>query len=116
MSTPRRIFQLREIEAAYQFAADGGQALHLMPESFAHLRTDTPSCFKGRGEIAHLFDQNLERLTRTARSLGVRIIKVERQGSRGQHIDLCGGPLARARTQFSAGASTEPHLRQKELF
>ena len=67
-----------------------------MDERFAYLRKDTPSCFKGRGQIAHLFDMDRGRLISTARRLGVRVIRVEREGTHRQHIDLCGQPLARA--------------------
>lgn len=74
----------------------GGIAIHTMDESFAHLRKDTPSCFKGRGDIAHMFDQNKARLTTNAKKLGVRVIKIEREGQEGQHIDLCGSPLNKA--------------------
>lgn len=91
-----KTFQQMELLSAYDHAAAGGQALHLMAERFAHIRPDTPACFKGRGQIAHLFDQNRERLVATAKRLGVRVIRVEREGTRRQHIDLCGKPLARA--------------------
>ena len=91
-----KAFKLREIREAIAHAAQGGQALHLMDESWAHLRPDTPNCFKGRGQIAHLFDQDKARLVATVRRLGVRVIKVEREGAPGQHVDLCGKPLALA--------------------
>jgi len=92
-----KIFQQRDLQAAYAHAGAGGQALHLMDGSFAHLRRDTPNCFKGRRQIAHLFDQDRERLVRTARKYGVRVIRVERDGDPlRQHIDLCGRPLERA--------------------
>jgi hypothetical protein len=52
--------------------------------------------FKRYRTWAHLFDQNRVRLEETASGLGVRVIKVDRPGARGQHIDLCGRPLARA--------------------
>jgi len=87
---------MRELEAAVAFAAAGDQALHMMPGSFAHMRKDTPGCFRRGGQIAHLFDTDLVRLVATARRLGVRIIKVERGGTPRQHIDLCGKPLERA--------------------
>jgi hypothetical protein len=90
------VFQQRELEQAYAHAAAGGQALHLMSGSFAYLRTDTPNVFKGRKMIAHLFDQDQKRLIQTVQRLGVRVIRVERVGERGQHIDLCAGPLDRA--------------------
>lgn len=91
-----KAFSQRELREAYAYAASGGQALHLMSGRFAYLRKDTPSVFKGRDQIAHLFDQNEVRLIETARRLGVRVIKVERRGTPQQHIDLCAGPLDRA--------------------
>ena len=66
---------------------------------FAHRRADTPKCFKGRQEIAHLFDQDKTRLIATVKRLGVRVVKVEREGEEGQHIDLCGKPLERAQEE-----------------
>ena len=91
------IFQRRELEAAIAWATAGNQALHLMEGSFAYLQKRTPSCFKGRKQIAHLFDNDESRLIATARRLGVHVIKVERRGwKEGQHIDLCGKPLETA--------------------
>lgn len=91
-----RIFEQRQIREAKDHAVSGGQALHLMSGRFAYLRSDTPLCFKGRGQIAHLFDQDRQRLEATARKLGVRKVLVERVGAPGQHVDLCGKPLERA--------------------
>lgn len=96
-----KAFTLKELRLAYTEAASGGQALHLMPGSFAYGRRDTPSCFKGRDQIAHLFDQDRDRLIATARRFGVRVIKVEWPGSYRQHIDLCGVPLERALKECS---------------
>jgi hypothetical protein len=90
------VFQHRELPAAYAHAAQGGQALHLLAGSFAYLRRDTPRCFRGHRQIAHLFDQNKARLVETARRFGVRVIRVEREDTHRQHIDLCGQPLERA--------------------
>lgn len=97
-----RLFEQRQIRDAYAHAMNGGQSLHLMDGRFAYLRADTPSCFKGRRQLAHLFDQDRERLERTARQLGVRVIRVERPGTHQQHIDLCGRPLERARLLAAA--------------
>jgi hypothetical protein len=58
-------FQQRQIREAMAHAQAGEQALHLMAGSFAYLRADTPGCFKNRRELAHLFDQNRERLSRS---------------------------------------------------
>jgi hypothetical protein len=88
-----------------------------MSGSFAYLRSDTPSCFKGRATIAHLFDQDLTRLVKTARRLGVRVIRVERSGTPKQHIDLCGKPLELALAESKLGKveSTPPTGIAKEL-
>jgi hypothetical protein len=59
-----KTYQRREIREAMAHAADGGQALHIMSGSMAYLRDDTPSCFKGRREIAHLFDQGQNAIDR----------------------------------------------------
>jgi hypothetical protein len=91
-----KTFQQREIREAVLFAVSGEQALHLMDGGFAYLRSDTPNCFKGRDQLAHLFDQDRERLISTVKRLGVRVIRVEREGTPKQHIDLCGAPLRRA--------------------
>lgn len=91
-----KVFQQKELREAIEHSVAGGQSIHLMSGSFAYLRCDTPSCFKGRNQIAHLFDMNRERLVETVRRLGVRVIRVEREGTNKQHIDLCGKPLERA--------------------
>ena len=96
MSDGLKIFQEREIPAAYAWSAAGGQALHLMDGSYANMQKRTPRCFKGHKQIAHLFDLDATRLISTAKALGVRVVLVEHTGQRGQHVDLCGKPLARA--------------------
>ena len=83
------------IKAAEEYAAEGGQGLHVWdpgPEGWP----GAPACFQKTRPWAHLFDQDHERLVKTARALGVRVIHVERIGGVGQHIDLCGVPLSRA--------------------
>lgn len=93
-----RVFRDWEIDEAIAYAAQGGQALHLHRVIVDESRA--PRCFVQavrRGEdIAHLFDQDAGRLARTARRLGVRVIKIERTGTARQHLDLCGKPLQRA--------------------
>lgn len=91
-------FEHTHLSEAIDHALSGGQALHL--HQIIADRGKAPSCFvrevdAGRN-IAHLFDQDEERLVQTARSLGVRVILVERRGCHSQHIDLCGRPLRRA--------------------
>lgn len=90
-------FGTMEVEEAVAHAVAGGQALHLhriIPD-----RATAPRCFVqavDRGEpIAHLFDQDRERLITTARMLGVKVIYIDRANTPNQHIDLCGGPLLR---------------------
>ena len=90
------------------YAAEGGQALHLMEGWFANHRKDTPNCFKGRKQIAHLFDQDRARLVACVKRLGVRVIQVERAGEPGQHIDLCGKPLDRALQEAGLGPAKSP--------
>ncbi len=76
------------------FADEGGQALHVWNPDVRHW-PEVPSCFKrSASEWGHLIDMDFERLVVTARSLGVVVIAVSR---RGQHIDLCGGPLRKAK-------------------
>lgn len=93
-----KIFATMELREAQTYAASGGQALHLH-NIIVNERT-APQCFiraVRRGEwIAHLFDNDVERLTATARRLGVNVIVVEHQGHKDQHIDLCGRPLRKA--------------------
>lgn len=85
------IFKMHELVAAYGHSKAGGQALHL------HTLTTGHPLFKRYREIAHLLDMDKERLVATAKALGVRVIKVEHEGTLKQHIDLCGKPLERAK-------------------
>lgn len=90
-------------QAADEHAASGGQALHVWdPDDYGsnammqRIVERAPACFKRTRPWAHLQDYDLERLKKTARALGVRIIVVGREGRKGQHIDLCAGPLQKA--------------------
>lgn len=89
-----KLFQERELLAAYEYARAGGQALHFFN---AGAYPNAPKCFKKHKEAAHLIDYDKYRLIRTARSFGVREIRVGRLGKQGQHIDLCGKPLEKAK-------------------
>lgn len=89
-----KIFLQREILAAYQHARAGGQALHLCSASFCG--PNAPQVFRSGSQFAHLFDQDLDRLIRTVRMLGVRKIVPQHVGTDRQHVDLCRGPLDRA--------------------
>lgn len=91
-------FEQREIREAQDYAGEGGQALHVWmhdPEAALEYRR-APRVFRENTPWAHLFDQDEERLVKTVKRLGVRIVKVERRGQRGQHVDLCAGPLKKA--------------------
>lgn len=83
-------FDMMQIHEAIQYARSGEQALHL------HSITAGHPLFSRYSQIAHLFDQNKDRLCKTARDLGVKVIKVERSGTDRQHVDLCGKPLQKA--------------------
>lgn len=86
-------FEMKEIREAKAYSKQGGQALHIHNMNIGH------PMFRRYPVIAHLFDANTTRLIATARRLGVRVIKVERAGEDGQHIDLCGKPFERARSE-----------------
>jgi hypothetical protein len=94
-----KVFRYRELEAAILWARKGHQALHLMQHS--EYRWAGPPCFKRSKVMAHFFDQDVGRLIKSAKRLGVRVIKVEREGDEGQHIDLCGKPLEKALSEAS---------------
>lgn len=91
-----KVFQMREIREAQDYAAQGGQAIHL----HAFITDKAPDVFKkavaGGNQIAHLFDRDTKRLASTALSLGIRRVVIEHQGTPRQHVDLCGGPLEKA--------------------
>jgi hypothetical protein len=93
-----RLFTTYEVEAAVAHALSGGIALHIhavIPD-----RNKAPKCFVSavdKGEpICHMFCADRDALVATAKSLGVNVIKIDRDGTDRQHIDLCGGPLKRA--------------------
>jgi hypothetical protein len=96
-----KVFQMRELKEAVEYAKQGGQALHVWnpsvlgppEEIFPH----APKVFlRNKSQWAHLFDQDLGRLKKICRKLGVNKMKPERVGTDKQHIDLCGKPLERA--------------------
>lgn len=84
-------FEQNELDAARLHALQGGQALHVHRINMVGHRL-----FRRYPEIAHLFDQDRVRLVKTAKSLGVRVVLVEKIGTASQHIDLCGKPFQKA--------------------
>lgn len=96
-----KLFEEREIFEAYKFAGTGGQALHLFTFNL-NVYPGAPACFKRLqpdgvpNQTGHLLDQDLKRLKETAQILGIRVIKIDREGMPSQHVDLCGRPLKRA--------------------
>jgi hypothetical protein len=92
-------FEKRQVCAALAFAQSGGQALHVYPA----LSMPAPGCFTRSKLWAHLFDQDLERLTATARQFGVRRIVVDQEKTEKQHVDLCGKVLERAIEMANVG-------------
>lgn len=89
-----KCFETRQLHDAIEFSRQGGQALHIHGYTQGGHRL-----FRRYKEAAHLFDMNKCRLISTARRLGVKKIKIGREGEIGQHIDLCAGPLERARCE-----------------
>jgi len=92
-----KLFHERQLKEAYEYAGTGGQALHLFSDPGIY--PGAPNCFKRSRQAAHLFDYNIGRLIKTARRLGVRVIKVGRKGRPGQHIDLYGRSLQKAKKE-----------------
>ncbi len=90
-----KLFARRELRSALAHAAAGGQALLV----HAWGGPSRYGCFNGASVIGKLLDQDRARLVATARRLGVRRIVVDRPGQRGQHVDLVGGPLAKAKQE-----------------
>ena len=88
-----KYFEVQRIRQAIKHADNGGQAL-LVPEYECHW-PNAPKCFQGH-RYGYLFDRDVRRLKATASTLGVRVIKVDKPGQPGQHVNLCGKPLQRA--------------------
>jgi len=99
-------FAMHEVHEAVEYAGAGGQALHLHTLNSGH------PLFSRYPEIAHLFDQDLTRLEKTATRLGVRVVKVERVGEPGQHVDLCGRPLTLAIHECGTDSTWEKGIQE----
>ena len=100
MLRPMKLFDGREknlkaVREAMDYAEEGGQALHVWPQP-KNGWPNAPKVFRDSKLWAHLIDRDRDRLVKTAKELGVNVIRVEREGERGQHIDLCAGPLKKA--------------------
>lgn len=94
------LFTHRQVREAMAHAAAGGQALHIWrppPDGRGGSAwPGAPPRFRKHRLWGHLLDQDLDRLIRTAHSIGIPHPTVERPGQAKQHIDLCGEPLDRA--------------------
>ena len=88
-----KLFEMKQIREAITHSKYGGQALHVHTLNVGH------RLFRRYPVIGHLFDMDKKRLQRTAVKLGVRVIKIEYEGTEKQHIDLCGKPFERARKE-----------------
>lgn len=91
-----REFKMREIKETIAYAEAGGQPLHLMDHSGGRY-PNAPGCFRSLPLSMSIRWANSGVLVATARAFGVRAIKVSREGQEGQHIDLCGKPLEKAK-------------------
>jgi hypothetical protein len=103
-------FEQDEIKEAKEYSLSGGQALHCHTINIGH------PLFERYPVIAHLFDQDKDRLIETAYKLGVNVIKVEHEGEPGQHIDLCGRPFERAKQMAATAKPNDAGDRQLSLF
>lgn len=92
-------FYRKELNAALDYVAAGGQALIVHAWNGA----STVGPFGRPQIIGKLFDLDADRLAKTAERLGVRRIVLCRESTEKQHIDLVGRPLERAkRAAFAA--------------
>ena len=91
----RQVFQQMEIAEARAHSMAGGIAIHL----HRFIGPRAPQCFKraiAKGEsIAHVFGQDRAELERIARSVGINVVVIEKEGTPSQHFDACGTPLKR---------------------
>lgn len=89
-----RKFEYRQLQQALAYAQKGKQALH------CHTQSEAVGLLRVIPRVAHLFDQDLDRLLLTAQDLGVMIpIKVYGQGTQFQHVLLLGDQFDRALSQ-----------------
>lgn len=90
-----KLFEERAIRDAWDYAQQGGQALHLF--SSPGIYPGAPAVFKRYKQAGHLFDFDRRRLVYTVRKLGVRCVVVSCSRTYKQHVDLCGKPLEKAK-------------------
>jgi hypothetical protein len=99
-----KLFNYRDRQGYVAYAASGGQSLSLWPGSIADAIPTAPKCFKGLEEFGKIHDQDAARLTATAKRLGIRVVYIDRRGTPEQHIDLCRGPLEKAKAEAAQAA------------
>jgi hypothetical protein len=93
-----KLFDYKDRAGYVAHAAAGGQTLTIWPGAIADASSRAPRCFKGLKEFGKIHDQDEVRLALTARKLGIRSVFLDRRGQPDQHIDLCRGPLEKAKT------------------
>lgn len=94
-----KVFTQMELNEALKFVEEGRAkdpqiwCVHLHYIVFPK----SPYCFRRDVKeglpIAHIFGADAETLTKLARMNGVRRVVLEREGTKRQHIDMCGAPL-----------------------
>lgn len=114
-----KLFTTMQIKEAIAHALAGGQALHVWLPCAGVWNVDAaPECFRRAARngkpFAHLFDQDAERLKKTARMLGVNVVHVDHPGDRMQHVDLCGRPLDKAVAVCVGSSAPTPELTTAE--
>lgn len=90
-----RRFQ-RSLPKAIRYAERGGQAIYLHRVLLDHEHEAFLAAYASDEYIGSLFDRDERRLFATARRLGIRKATIYRRGTPGQHIRVCGDPLAYA--------------------
>lgn len=94
-----KLFQQKEIREAFEYAKNGGQALHLFTvRQEYNKRPSVQRLFAHAGKNwAHLIDHDEKRLRETVKQLGVNRVFIHGKGTEKQHVDLCGKPLEKAK-------------------
>lgn len=96
---------MRELKEAYEYASTGEVAIHLHNVVFS----SSPACFKRdikAGKfIAHVFCTDVVYLKEIAIRSGIKVVYIDGEGTKRQHVDFCGKPLLNLIEEFGEDAS-----------
>ncbi len=87
-----KLFGQLEYREAMNVADKGGEALHVFVREKTTIKVDEKTgkkrSYTQEVELAHLYDNVIDRLRVTALALGIEDPDVKREGLRGQHVLL----------------------------